>query len=216
MKKINILLGALFVSAALFTGCKKEEQPRYIKVEILKKTGEKICQMEDLIDRNRATADPSTYDSLANYCSGQVLIVLLNELRPDTNYDQGDINLVIGKYDEYWRDKHPKKQKRVWDQLNVGVQVDVYRVCEAYSSKLLISLKNYCEGIVNGSPEWTDGQRNHWIEDGIRNLIIFDPDPSVEWQYKDRLFTYFKDFAVNPNAKAKFKRDGFLDFGWGN
>ena len=216
MKKlIFLVLGIALIVAT--PSCKKDGQPRYIKVEILKQTGEKIKQMEDLIDRNWAPSNPSTYDSLAHYGTNEVMVVLLHELKADTfRSDRGDIPLVISKYDEYWRGKHPKHQSKVWDGIGVGVQIDVYRVCKRYSDKLLLRLKNYCSGIVNGPPDWTMGERVDWMELEIQHLFIFDPDETVVWQYKDELNYYFKNFAINPNNKAKYKKDGFLNFGWGN
>lgn len=214
-KSIVFLIGIVLIVA--INSCSKDEQPRYMKVTILKRTGEKIKQMEDLIDRDRATADPSAYDSLANYCTNEVLMVLLNELKPDTfRSNNGDIALVIGKYDEYWRSHHPKHKSKVWKRIDVGVQVDVYRVCTGYSDKLLLRLKNYCDGVVNGSPQWVTGERVDWMEVEIQRLFIFDPDPSVVWQYKDQLQDYFKKFAVDPNEKRKYQNDGFLNFGWWN
>lgn len=216
MKKlIFLVLGIIFVVG--MNSCNKDEQPRFIEVEILSRTGAKIVQMENCIDQNRATANPATYDSLATYCTNEVMQILLNELKPDVfRSNRGDIAKVVAEYDKYWREHHPNKQKNVWTRLDVGVHTDVYRVCEAYSEKILIRLKSYNEGIVNGGVDWVAGDRCDWLEIEIQNLFIFDTDETVIWQYKDRLHDYFKRFAENPNNKAKKKRDGFLNFGWWN
>lgn len=216
MKKIIISLCAIVLIVAI-NGCNKDEQSRYIKVEILKKTGQEIVNQENAIDRDRASYAPSTYASLAQAATEKVLAVLLKELKPDSLYstNQGDIPMLVGKYDEYWRDNHPKKKRKVWDRLKVGVNIDVYRVCDAYSEKLLSRLKGYCESVVNGPIEWTDGTRNA-TETEIQYLFIHDPDTDVVWQYRERLYEYFLNFAQDPNNKAKHKRDGFMNFGWGN
>jgi|GEM_PF-1499168 len=217
MKKLTILFFVVLLIIVSFDSCNKDEQPRYIKVDILTRTGAKIVAMEKYIDDNRATANPNTYDSLAARCTNEVMNVLLQELKPDTfRSNSGDIALVVSAYDKCWREKHPKKKSRVWSKLDVGVSVDVYRVCTAYSEKLLKRLKGYCEGIINGGIDWVPGDRCDWMEIEIQQTFIYDPqeDVSMFWQYRDRLNDYFKKFAENPNNKAKPKRDGFLNFGW--
>ena len=213
MKKKSILLVTIVLIAAM-NSCRKDEQPRYDKLTILKNTGQKICQMEDYIDAHRANSDPSGYDTLARYCRDQIIASLKNELKPDAfRSNRGDIVVIIAAYDQFWRDKHPKNQSKVWKRLKIGVDDDVYRVCEAYSESLLKKSKSYIEGIVNGSASYADGCRVDWMEDDLRDLITY-PDPNIIWPYQDRLFVYFKDYAQNPNAKAKFKRHGFMDWGW--
>lgn len=216
MKKVLIALLAIVFAAAI-QSCSKDEQPRFVRIDILKNTGSKIVAMEDYIDKNRATADPSTYDALATYCTNEVMTTLLNELKPDTfRSNRGDIAKVVAEYDAFWRDEHPKHKSAVWKRLDVGVNIDVYRVCTPYSEKLLSRLKSYCDGIVNGGIDWVPGDRCDWLELEIQQTFIFDPteDPTVFWQYKDRLHDYFKKFAENPNNKAKPQKDGFLNFGW--
>lgn len=215
MKKILYLFVVIFLCVAI-NSCKKEGQPSFIKVEILKKTGQEIKNQEDKIDRDRSSYNPSAYDSLAKVATDKVWAVLAIELKPDTFYSKkGDISVVVAAYDEFWRNKHPKYQSSVWRRLDVGVNIEVYRVCTFYSEQLLKWLKSYCEGTVNGSIEWTPGVRNKEEMD-IRNLFVYDPDPSVVWGHYDRLQSYFKDFAQDPNAKAKYKKNGFLNFGWWN
>lgn len=215
MKKLLCLFFVIVLCVAL-KSCRKGEQPLFINVEILKRTGQEIVNQEDRIDKDRGSYNPSAYDSLAKVATDKVWAVLMIELKPDTFYSKkGDIALVVMKYDEYWRKKHPKYQSEVWPRLDVGVQIDVYRVCTYYSDQLLRRLKSYCEATVNGSPEWTEGVRNK-EEMEIRNLFIYDPDPAVNWGHYDRLYSYFKDFANNPNSKAKYRRNGFMNFGWGN
>lgn len=213
MKKKSIFLLTIVLLAAM-SGCKKDEQPRYDKLTILKNTGEKIRQMEKYVDDNRSTGNPSSYDTLARYCTDQVIATLKNELKPDVfRSNRGEIALMIAAYDEYWRDKNPKRQSKVWKRLKIGIDDDTYRVCEAYSEALLKQSKSYIEGSVNGPATYISGYRVDWMEDNLRDLMTY-ADPNIVWPYQDRVFIYFKNFAQNPNNKAKFKRHGFMDWGW--
>ncbi len=209
MKKITFLLMIAIISM-IVVSCSDDEQPRYIKVEILKNTGNKIVEAENRIDADRSTNDPSSYDSLARYWANEVMLVLQEEL-------PGAIDQVVGTYDEYWREHSPRHQKTVWVRIDVGVNAELYRVCPDYSEKALQRLHNYCESVVNGGIDWASGERIPWIEDEIIHLFVFNPDedPDYFWQYYDRLVEYFLKFAQNPNHKAKYKRNGFMNFGWG-
>jgi hypothetical protein len=196
--------------------CKKDElQSRYEKFNILSKTGSKIAEMENLIDKKRSTLNPEGYNSLADYATAEVKKVLLKELLPDSSHllsKNGDIPLVIEAYISRHREKHPKKKSRVWNGIRVSVDADVYRACTIYSEELLSHIKDYCEGTITGSPEYVQGVRDASKEQEI--LVLFMNDPDEEWSYESRLWTYFRDFAHDPNKKAKKKKEGFLNLGW--
>lgn len=207
MKKIVISL-LLVIMVMATQSCSKEEQPRFVKIEIMSRSAQKIVQAEDAINQDRATANPSAYDSLAIYWTNEVWLVIQEEMQSQTDR-------VVGTYDEYWRNHSPKHQSKVWVRIDVGCDIEMYRTCEAYSNTLLQYLHNYCQSIVNGGYQWVSGERIPQKEEEIVNLFVYDPDPMVEWQYKDRLYDYFLRYARNPNAKAKYKKNGFLNFGWG-
>lgn len=212
MKNFSKLLFVSIVAIIFLiaSSCSKDEQPRYVKVEILENTGKKIVEAENEINKDRATSDPSKYDSLATHWTEQVKIVLQEEIT-------WAIDQVVGAYDKEWRENPPKHQKKVWVRIDVGCNIEVYRVCTDYSEKLLRKLHHYCESVVNGGIEWASGERIPWIEDEIKNLFVFDPDesPNTFWQYEGRLHDYFLRYAQNPNAKAEYKNNGFLNIGWG-
>lgn len=210
MKKfVTILLVVLIGFIMSFmSSCSKDEQPRYVKLEIMPRSAQKIVQAEESINRDRSTNNPSAYDSLATYWANEVWLVIQDEM-PST------IDQVVGTYDQYWREHSPKYQSTVWVRIDVGCDIEMYRTCPAYSEALLEDLHEYCQSIVNGGYEWVSGERIPEKEEEIKNLFVYDPDPMVEWQYKARLYDYFLRYAQNPNAKAKYKKNGFLNFGWG-
>jgi len=218
MKKIIIFLITILIgfSMSFLSSCSKEEQPRYVKVQILKNTAKKINQMEKYVDDRRATVDPSGYHDLARYARDEVLVVLIPELKNLEDPNNGDIPKVVKEYNEFWRHKSPKYKSKVWSRIDVGVHPDTYRYMKAYSEDLLLMLKDYCEKVVNGSSEWVSGERIPEKEDEIINMVYQHPDEFFEWQYADRLYDTFLKFAENPNNKPKKQKDGFLNFGWWN
>jgi len=218
MKKFNIFFVVILIGFAIsfISSCSKEEQPRYVKVEILSNTAKKINQMEKYVDDRRATVDPSGYHDLARYATDEVLSVLVLELKSPGNPNHGDVPKVVKEYNELWRHKSPKYKSSVWRRLDVGVHPDVYRYMKAYSEELLLFLKDYCQNVVNGSSEWVSGERISEKEDEIINMVYQHPDPLHEWQYSDRLYDTFLRFAEDPNKKPKKKKNGFLNFGWWN
>jgi len=206
MKKlIKFLMGIIFMLT--IPSCEKDEQPRFIEIEILPTTAGTILRMEKYIDENRSTNDPDAYNALANYATQEVYAVLMNEL-------PGEIDRVVGDYDKYWRQHHPNRQRKVWTKIDVGCHREVYRCCSSYSEELLLRLREYCESVVNGGVDWASGERIPEKEKEIIELFLSNPD--VDWQYRDRLWDYFRNFAQNPNAKAEYKKNGFLNFGWWN
>jgi len=206
MKTKNILI-LLLVAMVLISSCSKEEQPRFVKIEIMKRTAAKVVQAENAIDRNRATSNPSAYRELAAYWTEEVWLVVQDEM-------PREITKVVGEYDKFWREKSPKHQSKVWKRIDVGVDIELYRTNKAYSEVLLRMLRDYCHKIVNGGYEYVSGERIEEDEAVLLNLFVFDPDPMVDYHYKDRLYEYFLKFAHNPNEKAKYEKNGFLNFGW--
>lgn len=208
MKK-NLVIVIVILLGFAMTNCSKEEQPRFIKLEIMPRSAKKIVQAEESINRDRSTNNPSAYDSLAMYWTNEVWLVIQDEM-------PSQVDKVVGTYDRFWREKSPKYQSKVWTKIEIGCDIEMYRTCEAYSEALLKAMHEYCQSVVNGGYDWVSGERIPEIEQQIDSLFVYDPDPMVEWQYKDRLYSYFLKYAQNPNEKAKYKKNGFLNFGWGN
>lgn len=214
MKKFVVISIVILLGIAM-SNCSKEEQPRYVKMEILPRTGKKILQMEEYVDSHRDNISPGAYHELALYARDEVMKVLLDELKPDTILtNHGEIARVVGEYDKFWREKSPKYKSKVWGRLDVGVDIEVYRYLGDYSDDLLYMLKSYCEHTVNGSSQWVSGERINEEEEKIKNMFFQHPDEYFQWQYSDRLYNRFLKFAENPNNKPKYEKNGFLNFGW--
>ena len=214
MKKICALIFAILLSVA-WNGCKKLEQVRYKKVILLPNTGQKIVAMEDYIKNHRDALNPNAYDSLAEYCVNEVMIVLKDEPKPDVGVESksGEIARLVGiVIDEQW--DHPKKSdSKLLKHIRLGVQDDVYRTFTRFSEAELGDLKGYIKWWIIGSE--TQGVRDEAEEQKLKNKVD-EVDPKNQWEmtYKQELQAYFKSYAQDPKNKAKPKRQGFLNWGW--
>ena len=214
MKKIIILLPILL----LWAGCSKDKlQPRFPDHVILKRTGQKVRDMEQFIEVNRSSGSPIKYDSLASYATDEVIMVLKSELMSDTLKtadEDGAIAFCVVAFGDYWRDHPHVKKSKIWKIIGIGFDEDAYRVMPEFSERFLKETKYYVEEIVNGSAEYVPGVRELDHEKDLRNFIE-KVDDNNQWlmTFRQILFHYFRSYAENPKNKAKPKRDGWLMFG---
>jgi len=213
MKKLTLMFVIIFIVAS--NGCNKDDlQPRFPKHVILKAAGQTIRDADQYTETHRENNDPTGYPVIANAVAPLIAQSIQRALKPDTGITNGGaIAEVIGYYTNYQWD-HPKvKKAKVWEKIAVGIDEDVYRTLTAYCKYLEKKMKEYVEGTVTGSAQWTTGIRNNGLEEAIKNSI-YDVDPDNSWQmtFYDELVVYYKSFAENPKNKAKPKRDGWFIF----
>ena len=212
-KSLNLLFAIILIVA--MNSCSKDEQARYKKVIILERTGQEIVKWEEYIKTHRSTLNPEAYDSLGEVAANATVLVVMNELKPDSGVESksGDIPRVIGEVIDYqW--KHPKKSNaKVIKNIRLGVQDDVYRVFTGYSEYLLEAIKGYVSWFIIG--DQTQGIRDNPKEEEIKN-IVNSVNPKNKWQmtFRDEFKAYYISYAKDPDNKGKPKRQAFLNLGW--
>jgi hypothetical protein len=215
MKKIKTLLVATMAVVFVMSipSCKKDglqKDSDDAKVVMLKETGTLIKQMLADIKNARTTLQPviwdkdtialdgpGGYDKIKAVAMPRIMASIMRELKPDSGLTtNGDIALVADKFlDGFWEDPED-----TWDNLEVGIHEDVYRLCPAFGEALLTFMKNYCEGNLTGKPGEYSGTRHEPTENAIRDLIgTLVPDIDYKYGYIDFFGDYIRSYSHNPD-----------------